>query len=85
MSQIDISVKLHSIKKVVLTNHEDCGAYGAEGTEEKHRQDLLSAAIPPKFSPGRNHFLLKPNGDNNSHPTGKCFCEKSHFGITNLP
>lgn len=44
MNQIDLSVKLHNIKKVVLTNHEDCGAYGPEGTEEKHRQDLLSAA-----------------------------------------
>lgn len=44
MSQIDLSVKLHDIKKVVLTNHEDCGAYGQAGTEEKHRRDLLAAA-----------------------------------------
>jgi hypothetical protein len=27
MKQIDLSVKLHGIKKVVLMNHEDCGAY----------------------------------------------------------
>lgn len=44
MDQIDLSVKLHGIKKVILTNHEDCGAYGEQGTEEKHRRDLLSAA-----------------------------------------
>lgn len=25
-------------------NHEDCGAYGPAGTEDKHRQDLLAAA-----------------------------------------
>lgn len=44
MKQIDLSVKLHGVKKVILTNHQDCGAYGTKGTEEKHRQDLLAAA-----------------------------------------
>jgi len=44
MGQIDISVRLHGIKKVVLMNHEDCGAYGETGTQDKHRQDLLAAA-----------------------------------------
>lgn len=44
MSQIDLSVKLHGVKKIILMNHEDCGAYGESGTEENHRQDLLSAA-----------------------------------------
>lgn len=44
MGQIGISVRLHGIKKVILANHEDCGAYGPAGTLEKHRQDLLSAA-----------------------------------------
>lgn len=43
MNQIDISVKLHAIKKVILMNHEDCGAYGEQGTEEKHHRDLLVA------------------------------------------
>ena len=38
MNQIDLSAKLHGIKKVVLMNHEDCGAYGAEGNEETHRE-----------------------------------------------
>lgn len=50
--QIGLSKKLHSIKKVILINHEDCGAYGAAGTLEKHTQDLkaskdaLQAAFP---------------------------------------
>ncbi|MDP3733406.1 MAG: hypothetical protein Q8Q91_02580 [Candidatus Daviesbacteria bacterium] len=43
LSQIDIAVKLHHIKKAVLINHEDCGAYGAEGTQEKHSKDLQKA------------------------------------------
>lgn len=43
LGQIDIAVKLHQIKKVILVNHEDCGAYGAQGTIEKHTQDLKAA------------------------------------------
>lgn len=44
LKQIDISVRLHSIQKAVLMNHEDCGAYGEAGTFEKHQQDLKGAA-----------------------------------------
>lgn len=43
MGQIEIAVKLHRIKRVVLVNHEDCGAYGEEGSPEKHTQDLKEA------------------------------------------
>ena len=43
LGQIDIAVRLHHIKKVVLINHEDCGAYGEIGTYEKHTQDLKDA------------------------------------------
>lgn len=28
ISQLDISVSLHKISKVVISNHTDCGAYG---------------------------------------------------------
>lgn len=42
--QIDLSKKLHDIKEVILINHEDCGAYGAEGTPNKHAGDLKHAA-----------------------------------------
>lgn len=43
MKQIDTSKRLHQIKKVLLINHEDCGGYGAAGTPQKHREDLLKA------------------------------------------
>lgn len=43
LGQIEISYKLHHIKNVVLINHEDCGAYGAESTLQKHTEDLKNA------------------------------------------
>lgn len=43
LGQIEISNRLHHVKKVVLINHEDCGAYGQEGTIQKHAQDLTNA------------------------------------------
>ncbi len=43
LRQIEISVKLHHVKKVILINHEDCGAYGKAGTYEKHLEDLAAA------------------------------------------
>lgn len=44
MGQIDISVRLHHISKVILMNHEECGAYGEAGTYERHKSDLLKMA-----------------------------------------
>ncbi len=41
--QVALSRRLHAIQVAVLINHEDCGAYGAEGTPERHRADLLRA------------------------------------------
>lgn len=43
MKQLAISVRLHDIKEVVLMNHEECGAYGAESTPERHAADLKHA------------------------------------------
>lgn len=43
MDQIDISVRLHHIKQVVLIHHEECGAYGEESSPEKHAEDLNKA------------------------------------------
>lgn len=40
LKQLEISHRLHHIKKVVLINHEDCGAYGEEGNFERHSHDL---------------------------------------------
>ncbi len=44
LNQIEISERLHNIKKAVLINHEDCGAYGDEGSPENHTRDLRAAA-----------------------------------------
>lgn len=44
LKQVEISKRLHCINKVVLINHEDCGAYGEAGTAEKHAQDLKNTA-----------------------------------------
>ncbi len=41
--QIEISRRLHGVSKVILVNHEDCGAYGAEGTPQRHADDLRAA------------------------------------------
>lgn len=43
MGQLDISVRLHQIKQVVLIHHEECGAYGVESTPERHVADLKKA------------------------------------------
>jgi len=42
-TQLDISVRLHQIKQIVLIHHEDCGAYGKESTRTKHVKDLKKA------------------------------------------
>jgi carbonic anhydrase len=42
-SQIQISKDLHGVKKVLLVNHEDCGAYGEAGTVHRHEVDLREA------------------------------------------
>ena len=41
--QLGISENLHEIKKVILINHEDCGAYGEAGTKDRHTADLTTA------------------------------------------
>jgi carbonic anhydrase len=43
IGQVGIAFRLHEIKKVVLINHEDCGAYGATENYERHKSDLEEA------------------------------------------
>ena len=43
LGQIDISVKLHHTKDVYLVHHEECGAYGAKSSHERHVKDLKKA------------------------------------------
>lgn len=51
LKQIDLSVALHAIKEIYLLHHEDCGAYGPQGTKERHFRDLQKAkeAILTKY------------------------------------
>jgi carbonic anhydrase len=42
--QIELSRQLHQVRKVILINHEDCGAYGSTGTKDRHMRDLAYAA-----------------------------------------
>ena len=43
LKQVEIADRLHKIKKVIMINHEECGAYGAAGTYERHKADLEEA------------------------------------------
>lgn len=58
MRQIDISVKLHAIQKVLIVNHQDCGAYGGSDVftnfaheEKEYKKDMthLKDAIVAKY------------------------------------
>ncbi len=52
LRHFELSKNLHQTKKVILTNHTDCGAYGQEGTEERLINDLKKGKeiIKEKFS-----------------------------------
>jgi len=43
LKYVQLAVMVHSIKKVALINHEDCRAYGEEGTFHRHAADLREA------------------------------------------
>ncbi len=43
LKHVELAVRLHVIKRVVLINHENCGAYGIDGTYERHKADLAEA------------------------------------------
>ena len=42
LKYVELAVQIHNIQTVCLINHEDCRAYGREGTYTRHRRDLLS-------------------------------------------
>ena len=43
LKYVQLAVQIHSIKQVVLINHEDCRAYGRAGTYKRHKYDLMDA------------------------------------------
>ncbi|MCI0552251.1 MAG: hypothetical protein L0287_14970 [Anaerolineae bacterium] len=42
LKYVQLAVQIHSIEVVCLINHEDCRAYGRDGTYKRHKKDLLS-------------------------------------------
>ncbi len=40
LTQIELAYRLHHVKKAIIINHEDCGAYGKEETVDHHIRDL---------------------------------------------
>lgn len=50
MKEVDLSVRLHNIKKVFLVGHEDCGAYDGGGLEvQKPDLDRAMEEIAKKY------------------------------------
>ena len=45
LKYVELAVQIHSIETVCLINHEDCRAYGRDGTYKRHRHDLLNARL----------------------------------------
>ena len=43
LKYVQLAVQVHSIKQVTLINHEDCRAYGRDGTYKRHKHDLIDA------------------------------------------
>ena len=45
LKYVELAVRIHGIKTVCVINHEDCRAYGREGTYKRHRHDLLDTSM----------------------------------------
>ena len=55
LKYVQLAVQIHTISTVCLINHEDCRAYGREGTYKRHRHDLMGTcaklhALFPKLN-----------------------------------
>ncbi len=48
LKYVQLAVQIHSIETVCLINHEDCRAYGKEGTYKRHKHDLQDAQVKIK-------------------------------------
>jgi carbonic anhydrase len=71
LEQLQISLRLHEVRQIILVHHEDCGAYGlgeeVSGDEEMatHREDLRKArAVLEKHFPGVEvlTYFMRLNG-----------------------
>lgn len=55
MKQVDLSLKLHCIKEVIILSHDNCGAYGIPDQKQEHEvqiRDLgkISTLIAERFT-----------------------------------
>lgn len=41
LKYVELAEQVHSINTVILINHEDCRAYGRDGTYKRHKHDLI--------------------------------------------
>jgi carbonic anhydrase len=48
LKYVQLAVKIHSIETVCLINHEDCRAYGRDGTYKRHKRDLTDTLVKIK-------------------------------------
>jgi carbonic anhydrase len=48
LKYVQLAVQIHTINTVCLINHEDCRAYGRDGTYRRHRHDLLDTSTKLK-------------------------------------
>lgn len=48
LKYVSLAVQIHSIDTVCLINHEDCRAYGRDGTYKRHKHDLLDSQFKIK-------------------------------------
>lgn len=65
LKYVQLAVQIHVVNTVTLINHEDCRAYGREGTFARHKYDLKDAkqkieALFPHLDVGI--FYLHLNG-----------------------
>lgn len=66
LRHVGIAVRLHGVRRAVLVNHEDCGAYGPAGTLARHRHDLRRASAQiRRRHPGLEceTYFLRLDGD----------------------
>jgi len=45
LKYLQLAVQIHGIETACLINHEDCRAYGRDGTFKRHRHDLLDTRV----------------------------------------
>lgn len=48
LKYVQLATLIHGIDTVCLINHEDCRAYGRDGTYKRHKHDLMDSQVKIK-------------------------------------